>query len=79
MTDVIEPGGKWPICTDGGAMSHSHTGSSQMLQKIVQSVRQVRGTAPVYQAKDCHTSICCGSGGAGSLQLSMLIVGDERA
>jgi acetyl-CoA acetyltransferase len=77
MTDAIEPGGRWPLCTDGGVLSHSHTGSSQMIQKVVQSVRQVRGQSPVNQVADCHVSLCA-TQGAGALATCLLIVGDER-
>jgi acetyl-CoA acetyltransferase len=77
MTDAIEPGGKWPLCTDGGVLSHGHTGSSQMLQKVVQSVRQVRGQSLVNQVPDCHLSLSANRG-AGALAMEVLIVGDER-
>jgi acetyl-CoA acetyltransferase len=43
--DAIEVGGRYPIVTDGGTMAHSHTGESQRIQRVVQAVRQLRGTA----------------------------------
>src|SRR5262249_33545703 len=46
---AIEIGGRYPIVTDGGTMSHSHTGESQRFQRIVQSVRQLRGTSAANQ------------------------------
>ncbi|MGA4541883.1 thiolase family protein [Uniformispora flossi] len=41
--------GRYPICTDGGVMAHSHTGYSQLTQKVVRAVQQLRGTANVNQ------------------------------
>lgn len=77
MTGAIEPGGKWPLCTDGGLLAHGHTGSSQTIQKVVQSVRQVRGQSPVNQVPDCHVSLCANQG-SGALSTCVMIVGDER-
>ncbi len=46
---AIEVAGSHPIVTDGGTMSHSHTGESQRLQRVVQAVRQLRGTSAANQ------------------------------
>jgi acetyl-CoA acetyltransferase len=75
MSDDIVAGGKWPVCTDGGTMAHAHTGSSQMLQKVVQCVRQVRGQSPVNQVPGCRVSLCSNSG-AGAMNTTILIAGD---
>lgn len=77
MTADIEPGGRWPICTDGGVLAHGHTGSSQLLQKVVQSVRQVRGQSQANQVDGCRVSLCSNQG-AGALSTCLLIVGDSR-
>ncbi|GAB7004769.1 thiolase family protein [Nocardioides sp. AN3] len=50
--DAIEVTGRYPIVTDGGTMSHSHTGESQRFQRIVQAVRQLRGTSAANQVLD---------------------------
>lgn len=47
--DAIEITGQYPIVTDGGTMSHSHTGESQRIQRVVQAVRQLRGTSAANQ------------------------------
>ena len=47
------------------------------IQKVVQSVRQVRGQSPANQVPDCHLSLCANQG-AGALATCVLIVGDER-
>jgi hypothetical protein len=73
----MAPGGQFPTCTDGGTMSHSHTGVSQMLQKIVQAVRQVRGDAP-NQVHGADVAMCS-SAGSGSMFNPVLLVGNRPA
>ena len=75
MDGVIEPDGKHPVCTDGGLLSHSHVGTAQLLQKVVQSVRQVRGDAP-NQVSGANVSMAT-NGGAGALFTHVLLVGSE--
>lgn len=74
---VMGPGGRFPTCTDGGTMSHSHTGVSQMLQKVVQAVRQVRGDA-VNQVPGAEVALCS-SAGSGSMFNPVLLVGGAVA
>jgi len=54
---AIEVGGRYPIVTDGGTMSHSHTGESQRLQRVVQAVRQLRGESAANQVVDARTAL----------------------
>ena len=54
---AIEVGGKYPIVTDGGTMSHSHTGESQRIQRVVQAVRQLRGTSAANQVVGAETAL----------------------
>jgi len=54
---AIEIGGRYPIVTDGGTMSHSHTGESQRHQRVVQAVRQLRGTSAANQVENAETAI----------------------
>jgi acetyl-CoA acetyltransferase len=54
---AIEVGGRYPIVTDGGTMSHSHTGESQRLQRVVQAVRQLRGTSAANQVEGAEVAI----------------------
>jgi acetyl-CoA acetyltransferase len=76
-TGVMAPGGRFPTCTDGGTMSHSHTGVSQMLQKVVQAVRQLRGDAP-NQVDGAEVALCS-SAGSGSMFNPVLLLGADRA
>jgi acetyl-CoA acetyltransferase len=55
--DAIEITGRYPIVTDGGTMSHSHTGESQRVQRIVQAVRQLRGTSAANQLTDPEVAL----------------------
>lgn len=54
---AIEVGGRYPIVTDGGTMSHSHTGESQRLQRVVQAVRQLRGESAANQVEGARTAV----------------------
>ncbi|TSD40549.1 thiolase family protein [Rhodococcus sp. KBS0724] len=54
---AIEVGGRYPIVTDGGTMSHSHTGESQRHQRVVQAVRQLRGTTSANQIDDAEVAL----------------------
>jgi acetyl-CoA acetyltransferase len=54
---VIEPGGKYPIVTDGGTMSHSHTGYSQILQRVIQAARQLRGESAANQVEGARIAL----------------------
>jgi acetyl-CoA acetyltransferase len=58
---VIEPGGRLPISTDGGLMSYSHSGGSQSMQRVIQAVRQLRGTSAVNQVADARIALAAWS------------------
>ncbi len=77
MGGRIELTGRHPICTDGGLLSHSHTGVSQMLQKVVAAVRQLRGEAGNRQVKDARVAMCT-NGGAGALHAHALLLGNDK-
>jgi acetyl-CoA acetyltransferase len=59
---AIEVGGRYPVVTDGGTMSHSHTGESQRHQRVVQAVRQLRGTTSANQVPDARTAMVAALG-----------------
>jgi acetyl-CoA acetyltransferase len=78
MSGVIEPGGRFPITTDGGVMSYSHAGSScQMLQRVIRGVEQLRGTCTSTQIAGAEVAICS-NGGAGALFNDVMLLGSER-
>ncbi len=58
----IDKHGKFPINTDGGLMAYSHIGWGGPNLKIVEAVRQIRGTAGPGQVDDARTALISGAG-----------------
>jgi acetyl-CoA acetyltransferase len=78
MDGVIGPGGRFPVTTDGGTMSFAHPGNStQMLQRVIRGVQQVRGTCASAQVPGAEVAICSNAG-SGALFNDVLLVGKER-
>jgi acetyl-CoA acetyltransferase len=79
LSGVIEPGGRYPITTDGGLMAFSHGGAMvQLLQRAIRGVQQVRGECVTNQVPGARVAMCTG-GGAGALFTDVLLVGAEQA
>jgi acetyl-CoA C-acetyltransferase len=57
------PGGKIPCTTDGGMLSKGHIGAGGSYSLLVESVRQLRGTAGERQVPDARFAIETGTGG----------------
>ena len=76
MAGNIELTGKYPVCTDGGLMSHSHPGTAQSIQKVIAGVRQLRGESGDRQVKDAKIAMCT-YGGGGALFDHVLLLGTE--
>ncbi len=78
LDGTIGPGGRFPVTTDGGTMSFAHPGgSTQMLQRVIRGVQQVRGTCPSAQVRGAEVALCS-NGGSGALFTDVLLVGRER-
>lgn len=78
MNGTIDFGGRYPICTDGGIMSFSHGGATvQFIQRIVESVVQMRGTGGNRQVKDARVAMCS-NGGSGALFTWVLLLGKDK-
>jgi acetyl-CoA acetyltransferase len=74
----IAPGGRLPVTTDGGTMSFSHAGiNAQMLQRVIRSVQQVRGTCPTRQVRGAEVALCT-NGGSGALFSDVMLIGSGR-
>ncbi len=71
------PGGDFPLNTNGGGLSYTHTGMYGMFA-IQESVRQLRGEAAV-QLPNVRTSIAHGVGGMFSAAATLILTNDERA
>ena len=79
MDGTIEPGGRYPITTDGGMMSFSHGGAVvQMLQRVIRGVQQLRGDVRDPPGRRAPRSRMCTNGGAGALFTDVLLLGEER-
>ena len=70
------PGGDFPMNTNGGGLSYTHTGMYGIFT-IIEAVRQLRGECGERQVKDAKTAICHGTGGTWSASATM-IVSTER-
>jgi acetyl-CoA acetyltransferase len=56
------PGGAFPMNTNGGGLSYTHSGMYGMYL-LVEAVKQLRGECGERQVKDARTAICHGTGG----------------
>jgi acetyl-CoA acetyltransferase len=75
---AIEPGGQFPVTTDGGVMSYSHAGASaQMLQRVIRGVEQLRGTCATNQVAGAEVAMCS-NGGSGALFTDVMLLGVDR-
>jgi acetyl-CoA acetyltransferase len=71
------PGGDFPLNTNGGGLSYTHTGMYGMFA-MQESVRQLRGEAAA-QLPDVRTSIAHGVGGMFNAAGTIIFTNDERA
>jgi len=71
------PGGDFPLNTNGGGLSYTHTGMYGMFA-IQESVRQLRGEAAA-QLDRVRTSIAHGVGGMFNAAGTLILTNDERA
>jgi len=75
---AIDPGGLIPVTTDGGTMSYAHPGNStQMLQRVIRGIEQVRGSCRSVQVQAAEVALCS-NGGSGALFTDVLLVGSGR-
>lgn len=70
------PGGEFPMNTNGGGLSYTHTGMYGIFT-IIEAVRQLRGECDQRQVADAKTAICHGTGGIWSAAAT-LILSSER-
>jgi acetyl-CoA acetyltransferase len=71
------PGGDFPLNTNGGGLSYTHTGMYGMFA-IQESVRQLRGEAAA-QLDNVRTSIAHGVGGMFTASGTLILTNDEGA
>ncbi len=78
VMDMIGPGCRYPVTTDGGTMSFSHIRSGQIVQRVIRGVQQLRGDCPTRQVQNATVALCTG-GGSGALTNDVLILGAQQA
>jgi acetyl-CoA acetyltransferase len=71
-------GGKLPVNTHGGMLSHAHAGAVGGLMGIVEAVRQLRGEAGQRQVANAATAIVHGEGGILSSHCTALLTSQPR-
>ena len=57
----LKRGGRFPMNTDGGGLSSSHSGMRGIFL-LIEAVRQLRGQAGEAQVPDCELALLCGLG-----------------
>lgn len=70
------PGGAFPMNTNGGGLSYTHTGLYGIFI-LIEAVRQLRGECGPRQVPDATIALCHGLGGIWSAAAT-LILGSER-
>ena len=71
-------GGKMPINTHGGMLSHAHAGAAGGLFGIVEAVRQLRGGLGERQVADAEIALVHNEGGILSSHCSMIFGKEMR-
>ena len=66
------PGGDFPMNTNGGGLSYTHTGMYGIFT-IIEAVRQLRGECGPRQVPDAKVAICHGTGGVWSAAATMIV------
>ena len=66
-------GGKLPINTHGGMLSHAHAGAAGGLFGIVEAVRQLRGGLGARQVKDAELALVHNEGGILSSHCTLIL------
>ncbi|TDU01773.1 acetyl-CoA acetyltransferase [Streptomyces sp. 846.5] len=68
--------GKHPVNPDGGCLSYAWNGTQQMTLKVVEAVRQLRGSA-VHQIPGAEVAVV-GNAGSGAQHYEMSVLGRTR-
>jgi acetyl-CoA acetyltransferase len=66
------PGGDFPMNTNGGGLSYTHTGMYGIFT-IIEAVRQLRGEGGDRQVAGAKTAICHGTGGIWSAAATLIL------
>jgi acetyl-CoA acetyltransferase len=66
------PRGDFPMNTNGGGLSYTHTGMYGIFT-MIEAVRQLRGEGGERQVKDAKVAVCHGTGGTWSSAATMIL------
>jgi acetyl-CoA acetyltransferase len=66
------PGGDFPMNTNGGGLSYTHTGMYGIFT-IIEAARQLRGECGPRQVADAAVAICHGTGGVWSAAATLIV------
>lgn len=72
-TGAIAVDGKYPVNPDGGCLSYAWNGTQQMTLKVVEAVRQLRGSA-VHQVAGAEVAVV-GNAGSGAQHYELAVLG----
>ena len=68
--------GRLPINTDGGLLSHGHTGWGAPSLRVIEAVHQLRGTARSGQVPGARTALVTGAG-SGAQYHNVMVLGTD--
>lgn len=71
-------GGRIPVNTHGGMLSHAHAGAVGGLMALIEAVTQLRGAADQRQVADAETAIVHGEGGILSSHCTAILTREKR-
>ena len=71
-------GGRLPINTHGGMLSHAHAGAVGGLMAVIEAVRQLRGEAVGRQVSGASTALVHGEGGILSSHCTAILTAEAR-
>lgn len=71
-------GGRLPVNTHGGMLSHAHAGAVGGLMALIEAVRQLRGTAEGRQVDGAEAAIVHGEGGILSSHCTAILTREAR-
>jgi acetyl-CoA acetyltransferase len=66
------PGGGFPMNTNGGGLSYTHTGMYGIFT-LIEAVRQLRGECGARQVAGARTAVCHGTGGIWSSAATVIL------
>jgi acetyl-CoA C-acetyltransferase len=76
---LLAPHGRLPFNTDGGGLCNNHPGNRGGMTKVIEAVRQLRGSAhPLLQVPSCGLALAHGTGGSLGTRMASATVIMER-